>query len=179
MSRQAGILKMDKFFAIRAQQGDSTVVRASQTVPEDPFEAIQSLKFRYAFPFGWNDFADEQLPDSVLLEACGFLIPMDLKNSAIPSAVFRDTVKNTSGSPVKVSLLAAQQNAVGFNGHGRLTLRELVFDVPSRHDGGAVMVKNGGVPVSAKISFSGSELRIVLNQAVEMKAGDELVVEFQ
>lgn len=107
----------NSFFAIRTQQADATVVRALQTLPVGPFEPMQGLTFRCAFPLGWYDFADDKLPVSVSLEAYSFLIPMDLKSSAIPSAVFRYTVKNTRDSAVKVSLLAAQQNAVGFNGY--------------------------------------------------------------
>jgi len=111
----------NSFFAIRTHQGNSTVVRALQTAPVGPFEPMQSLKFRCAFPFAWYDFADEKLPVSVSLEAYSFLIPMDLKSSAIPSAVFRYTVKNTGSLAVQVSLLAAQQNAVGFNGYDPVT----------------------------------------------------------
>jgi len=107
----------NSFFSIRTRQGDATVVRALQTVPVGPFEPMKSLTFRCAFPFGWYDFADTNLPVSVSLEAYSFLIPMDLKSSAIPSAIFRYTVKNPGTAPVQVSLLAAQQNAVGFNGY--------------------------------------------------------------
>jgi hypothetical protein len=39
---------------------------------------------------------------------------MDPKNSAIPCAVFRIAVKNISGRPVDVSVLASVQNAVGY-----------------------------------------------------------------
>ena len=105
----------NSFFAIRTRQGNSTVVRALQTAPVGPFEPMQSLKFRCAFPFAWYDLADGKLPVSVSLEAYSFLIPMDLKSSAISSAVFRYTVKNTGSLAVQVSLPATQQNAVGFN----------------------------------------------------------------
>ena len=110
----------NSFFAIRTRQGDATMVRALQTVPIGPFAPMKSLTFRCAFPFGWYDFSDDALPVAVELEAYSFLIPMELKDSAVPSAVFRYTVKNTGTSAVQVSLLAAQQNAVGFNGYKRI-----------------------------------------------------------
>ena len=107
----------NSFFAIRTEQGARTEVRALQTSAVGDFQPMQSLKFWSEYPFGVYDFSDAALPVAVELEAYSFLIPMDLKNSAIPSAVFRYTVKNTSSSSVEVSLLAAQQNAVGFSGY--------------------------------------------------------------
>jgi non-lysosomal glucosylceramidase len=107
----------NSFFAIRTEQGARTEVRALQTSAVGAFQPMQSLKFWSEFPFGVYEFADAKLPVAVELEAYSFLIPMDLKNSAIPSAVFRYTVKNTSSASVEISLLAAQQNAVGFSGY--------------------------------------------------------------
>jgi uncharacterized protein (DUF608 family) len=82
---------------------------------------MNSLTFQGEFPFGWYDFVDNALPIKVSLEAYSFLIPMDLKNSALPSAIFRYTIKNTSVTKVKVSLMATQQNAVGFTGYDTIT----------------------------------------------------------
>ena len=110
----------NSFFAIRTEQGARTEVRALQTSAVGDFQPMQGLTFWSEFPFGVYDFSDAALPVAVELEAYSFLIPMDLKNSAIPSAVFRYTVKNTSSSSVEVSLLAAQQNAVGFNGYDQI-----------------------------------------------------------
>jgi len=110
----------NSFFAIRTKQGKDTEVRALQTSAVGEFQPMESLKFWSEFPFGVYDFSDAALPVAVELEAYSFLIPMELKNSAIPSAVFRYTVKNTSSSAVEVSLLAAQQNAVGYSGYDRI-----------------------------------------------------------
>ena len=111
----------NSFFAIRAEQNGTTVIRALQTAPVGTFPAMNSLTFQGEFPFGWYDFADKELPVKVSLEAYSFLIPMDLKHSAIPSAIFRYTVKNTTASKVQVSLIAVQQNAVGFTGYDTIT----------------------------------------------------------
>jgi uncharacterized protein (DUF608 family) len=107
----------NSFFAIRTKAGDATQVRALQTSAVGPFPAMQSLSFSGEFPFGWYSFKDEKLPVQVTLEAYNPLIPMDLKNSAIPCAIFRIKVSNPSAAPVEVSLLATQQNAVGFSGY--------------------------------------------------------------
>jgi len=107
----------NSFFAIRAQSGDATRVRALQTSAVGPFPAMQSLTFQGEYPFGWYQFEDPALPVRVTLEAYNPMIPMDLKNSAIPCAIFRIKAINPSNAPVEVSLLASQQNAVGFSGY--------------------------------------------------------------
>lgn len=111
----------NSFFAIRAKTNVSTVVRALQTSSVGSFPAMNSLTFQGEYPFGWYSFQDAELPVTVTLEAYNPLIPMDLKNSAIPSAIFRITVKNTSTGNVAVSLLGSQQNAVGFTGYDTIT----------------------------------------------------------
>jgi non-lysosomal glucosylceramidase len=107
----------NSFFAIRTKNRTSTLVRSLQTSSAGQFAAMNSLMFQGEYPFGWYDFVDDELPVKVSLEAYSFLIPMDLKNSAIPCAVFTIKVKNNSSGNVQVSLLAAQQNAVGFTGY--------------------------------------------------------------
>ncbi len=111
----------NSFFAIRTKAGDSTRVRALQTTAAGPFAPMQSLTFSGEYPFGWYRFKDDTLPVQVTLEAYNPLIPMDLKNSAIPCAIFRVNVSNPSDAPVEVSLLATQQNAVGFSGYDTIT----------------------------------------------------------
>jgi non-lysosomal glucosylceramidase len=115
--REGSGVMPNSFFAIRTKAGDSTRVRALQTTAVGPFPAMRSLTFSGEFPFGWYSFQDDQLPVKVTLEAYNPLIPMDLKNSAIPCAIFRIKVKNPTGAAVEVGLLATQQNAVGFSGY--------------------------------------------------------------
>ena len=102
----------NSFFAIRANVEDKPpVVRALQTTPVGPFAAMKELTFRGAYPFGWYDFADDELPVKVQLEAFNPLVPLDTKASSIPCAIFNITVENTSGKPVEATeLLASQQN---------------------------------------------------------------------
>jgi len=110
----------NSFFAIRTNTGDSTVVRALQTSLVGPFPAMDNLTFQGEYPFGQYSFNDSSIPVDVKMEVYNPLIPMDLKNSAIPCAIFRITVKNTSNNNVNISLLASQQNAVGFDGYGKI-----------------------------------------------------------
>ena len=107
----------NSFFALRTKSKNATVVKILQTSSLVPFPAINSLTFQGEYPFGWYNFEDNELPVKVSLEAYNPLIPMDIKNSAIPCAIFRIKVKNTSSNNVEVNLLGTQQNAVGFTGY--------------------------------------------------------------
>ena len=107
----------NSFFAIRTSDSNMPMVKVLQTESEGPFEAFNSLRLRSQYPFAYYDFQDSDLPVSVSMEVSSFLIPMDLKNSAIPCAIFKFMVNNNSQSKQSVSLLATQQNAVGFDGY--------------------------------------------------------------
>jgi len=111
----------NSFFAIRTKANTSTVVKTLQTSPIGNFKAMDNLTFQGEYPFGWFSFNDKELPVKVTLEAYNPLIPMDLKNSAIPCAIFRIKVSNPSRKSIEVSVLATQQNAVGFNGYDAIT----------------------------------------------------------
>ena len=113
------------FFAIRVEpKGGQAVTRALQTAPVGPFPAMKALRFRGEYPFGWFAFDDPGLPVTVTLEAYNPLIPLDLRNSAIPCAIATVNVVNSGKTPVDVRLLAAQQNAVGFTGAGAIDGRK-------------------------------------------------------
>lgn len=108
------------FFALRAQRGDDEpVVRALQTVPEGPFGAVQSLEFSAQDPVGTYTFQDEALPVQVSLSAESPTVPGNLRDSAIPTAIYTMEVTNPSRERATVSLLASQQNAVGFDAQVR------------------------------------------------------------
>jgi len=104
------------FFAVRAKAaGQPAVVRALQTAKEGPFEAMESLKFSGEYPFGWFTFEDPALPVAVSMECFSPLIPLNEKDSAIPSAIFNLTAENKGKEPVEVSFLGTQQNAGGMD----------------------------------------------------------------
>lgn len=107
----------DSFFAVRAQRpGGPAVVRALQTIPLGPFSAMNSLTFQAEEPIGTYGFADDELPVTVMQHVESSTNPGDLRDSAIPTAIYTIEITNPSAAPVDVSLLATQQNAVGFDG---------------------------------------------------------------
>ncbi len=113
----------ESFFALRVKSGTRNVVRALQTEPVGPFAAMKSLSFRGEYPFAWYDFADPAVPVRVSMEVFSPLVPMNVKDSSIPCAVFRLTAENSTGSPAEVSFLASQQNAVGYTGDSEINGR--------------------------------------------------------
>ena len=121
-NNMAQVAVPDSFFAIRVK-GDKPVLKALQTEAVGPFAAMKALTFRGEYPFGWFDFQDPDLPVSVSLETFNPLIPLDTKDSAIPCAIYRVTVRNAGQKPVEVAVIATQQNAVGFDGKTRLSGR--------------------------------------------------------
>ncbi|MBP1962810.1 GH116 family glycosyl-hydrolase [Paenibacillus aceris] len=120
-SRTTGIVP-NSFFAVRAQsQGGQPIVRALQTTAVGAFNAMKSLTFQGEYPMGRYNFQDDQMPIEITQDVFNPMIPGNMKDSAIPTAIYTMTFKNPSSSEVNVSLLASQQNAVGFDGIGSIT----------------------------------------------------------
>ncbi|MFF4191987.1 GH116 family glycosyl hydrolase [Nonomuraea sp. NPDC001831] len=108
----------NSFFAVRAKAaGGRPVVRALQTTGVGAFEPMKSLTQQGEYPILNYQYKDESLPVEVSTEVLNPMIPGDVKDSAIPTAIYNITVKNPGRRPAEVSVLAAQQNAVGFNGY--------------------------------------------------------------
>jgi uncharacterized protein (DUF608 family) len=105
------------FFAVRVKTAtDAPVVRALQTTPAGTFAPMDAVTFRGEYPFGWYAFTDAELPVNVTMEAFNPLVPLDVRSSAIPCAIFNLSIENPTERPVDVALLATQQNAVGYLG---------------------------------------------------------------
>ena len=105
------------FFAVRTKsekQGIATY--ALQTAVEGPFQALRGLEFQGEYPFGWYRFIDDTLPVEIRMEVYNPFIPLDEKNSGIPCAIINCSVTNPGPHAVDVSILAAQQNPLGFTG---------------------------------------------------------------
>ena len=115
----APVSMQHSFFAVRAQVGaGSPVARVLQTVAKGPFGAMADLVLRGEYPFASYHFQEPGLPVKVTMEAFNPLIPTDVKNSAIPCAVYHLTARNTSKKRATVAFLAAQRNAVGCPEYG-------------------------------------------------------------
>ncbi len=109
----------DTFFAVRIEQeGHEPVVRVLQQDDVGPFPGIKEIRFVGQYPVATVTFDDPALPVELTLEAFNPMIPLNERDSGIPCAVFTVRAKNRSDTPVRVSLLASLQNAVGHAGKG-------------------------------------------------------------
>ncbi len=109
----------DSFFAVRVEEeGGPPIVRVLQMAPISPFPSIAATRFVGQYPFAFVEFEDPDLPVRIRLEAFNPLVPLNDADSGIPCAIFRVTAANPTGKPVRVSVLASVQNAVGHQGAG-------------------------------------------------------------
>ncbi len=102
------------FFAVRVAAGGPAVVRALQTEAVGPFAPMKELALRGEYPLAWYTFSDPAVGVKLSLEAFNPLVPLCVRDSAMPCAIFQLSAENPTEHPVEVAFLAAQQNAVGF-----------------------------------------------------------------
>ncbi|MHB0998920.1 MAG: GH116 family glycosyl-hydrolase [Armatimonadota bacterium] len=113
----ANVSLPNSFFAVRiSKEGEDPVIRALQTKSVASFPAMSKLSFKGEYPYGWYTFEDKSIPVKISMETFSPFIPMDVKDSSIPCAIYNLRAENPNPYPVRVSFLAAQQNAVGYTG---------------------------------------------------------------
>lgn len=94
---------------------DHLVPLAHQTLLKR-LPGVQATTFTGGYPIAELAYEDEALPVQVTMEAFNPFIPLNEKDSALPVALFSLTVHNPNEYPLGVSLAAALQNAVGWDG---------------------------------------------------------------
>ncbi|MDN5214928.1 GH116 family glycosyl-hydrolase [Fulvivirgaceae bacterium BMA12] len=104
----------NSFFAIRVKDQHQVAVRALQTKDIGLFKGMQSIRAVAEFPFLRYNFKDD-LPAGISMEVYNPFIPTNLKDSGIPAVFYRFTVENPTDQELEISILATQQNAVGFS----------------------------------------------------------------
>jgi uncharacterized protein (DUF608 family) len=126
----------DSLFAIKTRQGDAPpVVRLlrQRGASEDAFSyflpyvgSVQDIRFTGEFPFARLEYHDPALPVQVELEAWSSFIPGDVKNSALPAALFEFHIANNTVEEIEVSLLGVMPHGGGaLPGGGRQVMREV------------------------------------------------------
>lgn len=75
---------------------------------------LQKARFLGSYPFARIEFTDNRLPLEIKLEAFNPFIPLNEKDSGIPTGIFYWQVKNTGKKPVQLTLMASLQNIVGY-----------------------------------------------------------------
>jgi uncharacterized protein (DUF608 family) len=108
--------RYDDDFEPAPSVSDHVVPTASQKLLA-ALPGVARIRFVGEYPVAEVQYIDEALPVAVVLEAFSPFVPLDAEDSGLPAIVLRFRIENRSGSPVVVSLLMTQQNAVGWDGH--------------------------------------------------------------
>ncbi|RLF23482.1 MAG: beta-glucosidase [Thermoprotei archaeon] len=116
----------DSFFALRVRKGDKVMVRilraSSYELGASPYripwvKPVDEILFEGRPPFAFLSFIDRKLEADVKLEAFSPFIPGDVRNSAIPVALFRFSVENRSSETIEATIVFALKNP--FSGLGK------------------------------------------------------------
>ncbi len=109
----------DSFFAVRTKDAAGAVqARLLQLGNRESVKGVQAIEYSGEYPFAWIRYIDEALPVRVSLEAFSPYIPLNTKDSGLPAAIFRFTVRNASDAPIDASVMVAIPNLVGWDGYG-------------------------------------------------------------
>lgn len=79
-------------------------------------DTVQRVEMVGEYPIAELTYYDDELPIHVRLEAFSPMIALDERNSGLPAILFMFHIRNPSQEAVQVSLIAAVQNAVGYDG---------------------------------------------------------------
>jgi len=79
---------------------------------------LKEARFRGEYPFAWIDFFDDDLPLDVSLEAFTLFIPLNSKDSSIPTAIFRWRLKNKARKSVQGTVVFSMANPIGIAKEG-------------------------------------------------------------
>ena len=104
----------NSFLAIRTKRAEQIEVRALQTDTIAGIQPMHALRCKNEFPFLVYEFQDE-LPVNVSMKVYNPFIPLNTKESSIPAVFYQIRIENPTNDIVECSLLASQQNAVGFS----------------------------------------------------------------
>ena len=104
----------NSFFAIRVKSDKGTEVRALQTKEVGLFKGMKSLEAVSKFPYLKYRFNDA-IDVNVCMEVSNPFVPTNMKESGIPVVFYQFTIENSTNKNLEISLLASQQNAVGFS----------------------------------------------------------------
>lgn len=97
---------LEQGFALQISSGGQTQTRDLDK------EGFASIAFNGQYPLATVNYADENCPVAVTLEAFSPFIPLNADDSSLPATILRYTVKNTSNAPVEATLVGWLQNAV-------------------------------------------------------------------
>jgi uncharacterized protein (DUF608 family) len=105
---------LDQGFALQVTVDGKTTTRTLDA------KGFPGVRFCGEYPIGRVEYADNELPVAVTLEAFSPFIPLNAPDSALPATVMRFTVKNAGDKPAEVMLGGWLQNGVCLHSGGAL-----------------------------------------------------------
>ncbi|MFX0059353.1 MAG: GH116 family glycosyl hydrolase [Candidatus Hodarchaeota archaeon] len=135
------------------EKGKPPVIRQLQKIKKDEgrdlyinpdIKNIKDISYLGEFPFINIFYDDDQeiFPVKVSLEAFSPFIPLDLKNSSLPCAIFKFKIKNLTSRPFFSSILFAIPNPIGF-GLFKKKLKNEKIDLDNKI---AIKFSGNGIP---------------------------------
>jgi len=194
----------NSFFAVWAKEENQTpVCRVLQTdvfykeafepaasvsdhiIPEEARQLLERLpgvrdiQYVGEYPIAYLTYLEPALPVEVSLEAFSPFIPLNAKDSGLPAVLFIFTLRNLSSRPVKASLAATLQNAVGWDGVSPITGVESPCYGGNRNSSlrlnglTAIHLSNSAVPVES-LGWGEMTLAALSEEATCLAAWDRL-----
>lgn len=115
-----GCVVPHSYFAIFTQTPGGSKAKFLQQSAIAELPVVRKVEFVGDYPVAELRYIDDDLPVRVSMKAFSPYIPMNARDSAIPTAVFEITIQNVSSEVVKVSLLSTCQNAAGYDGESAI-----------------------------------------------------------
>jgi len=112
---QSDALYDDSGFQPAPSVSDHLIPEGSRHLLAD-LPGVDSLEITAQYPIVEVAYESQAIPIQVHLEAFSPFIPLNSKDSGLPAVLFNFTVTNPNDQAVDVSLMAAQQNLVGWDG---------------------------------------------------------------
>lgn len=92
-------------------------------IRHEKYEYFKDLEFNGEYPFAKIKYFDDEIPVDIELEAWNPMIPLDVKNSALPVILFKFKLRNPDNKKViKVRLGGTLLNFIGWDGISEIDL---------------------------------------------------------
>lgn len=112
---QSDALYNDSAFQPAPSVSDHLIPEGSRRMLAD-LAGVEDLEITAQYPIAEVAYRSQIISVQVSLEAFSPFIPLNSKDSGLPAVLFNFTVTNPQDRAVRVSLMAAQQNIVGWDG---------------------------------------------------------------
>jgi Predicted bile acid beta-glucosidase len=107
------------FFAVDVRGSGESITKILTTKKHKDGDTVERIEYGGEYPFAYLNYIDSCLPVDIKLTAFSPMIPHNYRDSSIPCAIFRFSVKNNSLETKRVSLMMNHKNSAGSWNLGR------------------------------------------------------------